>query len=326
MITVISYMKVIPPGNKNPAKPMIIRNFIEGVNRCGDKGLVTSSRNIIEADVAVIQGFVHKSSKNTPHLILRKNIFENQIRKGKRCIIVDSSLFLWKDPAQLKGYLRYGYDGIFPGTAEYCNVHPDPERWKKISQDLDIELKPWKLNQKEGHILLCCQRDGGWSMDGKGVQDWLKEVITQIRMYSKRSILIRFHPGDKNTTTHRHVLAQWMKSDPSTFSDIFISKTKSLQEDFHTAHSLVGHNSSPTCASVIEGIPTFLTDASRAQASTVAHHQLSEIEDHKSFDRQLFVERLAQMHWTLEEVKSGQCWLHMRKWATKSASSTSQPA
>ena len=138
MITVISYMKVIPPGNKNPAKPMIIRNFIEGVNRCGDKGLVTSSRNIIEADVAVIQGFVHKSSKNTPHLILRKNIFENQIRRGKRCIIVDSSLFLWKDPAQLKGYLRYGYDGIFPGTAEYCNVHPDPERWKKISKDLDI--------------------------------------------------------------------------------------------------------------------------------------------------------------------------------------------
>ena len=43
MIKVISYMKVIPPGNKNPQKPMIIRNFIEGVNRCGDKGLVTSS-------------------------------------------------------------------------------------------------------------------------------------------------------------------------------------------------------------------------------------------------------------------------------------------
>ena len=58
----------------------------------------------------------------------------------------------------------------------------------------------------------------------------------------------------------------------------------------------------------------------------MAHHQFNEIEDHKSFDRQLFVERLAQMHWTLDEVKSGQCWLHMRKWATKSASSTSQPA
>ena len=104
MITVISYMKVIPPGNKNPQKPMIIRNFIEGVNRCGDKGLVTSSRQIIEADVAVIQGFVHKDSKNTPHLNLRKGIYENQINRGKRCVIVDSSLFLWKDPTQTRGY------------------------------------------------------------------------------------------------------------------------------------------------------------------------------------------------------------------------------
>ena len=58
-----------------------------------------------------------------------------------------------------------------------------------------------------------------------------------------------------------------------------------------------------------------MTDAHEPQASTVAH-QFEEIEDPSSFERQLFVERLAQMHWTLEEVKTGQCWLHMRKWAT----------
>lgn len=325
MITVIAYMKVIPPGNSNPQKPAIIRNFIEGVNRCGDKGLVTSSRSIIDADVAVIQGFVHKNSKNSAHLNLRKGIYENQIRKGKRCVIVDSSLFLWKDPSQSRNYLRYGYDGIFPNTAEYCNNTPDPTRWKTISQDLGIELKPWRLNQKEGHILICCQRDGGWSMDGRPVQQWLKEVITAIRMRTARSILIRFHPGDKNKTTHKHVLSQWMKSDPTTFKDVFISTTKSLQEDFYTAHSLVGHNSSPTCASVIEGIPTFVTDPVRSQTSTVSHHSFDEIEDHKTFDRQLWIERLAQMHWTLEEVRNGKCWLHMRKWATKPASSTSLP-
>ena len=30
---------------------------------------------------------------------------------------------------------------FFPGTAEYCNVNPDPERWKKISVHPNIELK-----------------------------------------------------------------------------------------------------------------------------------------------------------------------------------------
>ena len=32
---VVSYMKCIPPGNKKAQKPLIIRNFIEGVNRHG---------------------------------------------------------------------------------------------------------------------------------------------------------------------------------------------------------------------------------------------------------------------------------------------------
>lgn len=35
MITVAAYMKGIPPGNKNPEKPAIIKNFIEGVNNSG---------------------------------------------------------------------------------------------------------------------------------------------------------------------------------------------------------------------------------------------------------------------------------------------------
>ena len=29
MISVVGYMKVIPPGNKKPQKPLIIKNFIE---------------------------------------------------------------------------------------------------------------------------------------------------------------------------------------------------------------------------------------------------------------------------------------------------------
>ena len=41
---VVSYMKCIPPGNKKAQKPLIIRNFIEGVNRTGkhfgDQGVI----------------------------------------------------------------------------------------------------------------------------------------------------------------------------------------------------------------------------------------------------------------------------------------------
>ena len=49
--------------------------------------------NPINADVAVVQGFVHPGSKNSKHLNLRKEVFEKQQRDNKRSIIVDSNLF-----------------------------------------------------------------------------------------------------------------------------------------------------------------------------------------------------------------------------------------
>ena len=37
----------------------------------------------------------------------RKAVYDNQIKRGKRCLIVDSNLFLYKDKTNAKGYLRY---------------------------------------------------------------------------------------------------------------------------------------------------------------------------------------------------------------------------
>ena len=172
MIKVVSYMKCIPPGNKKPQKPLIIKNFIEGVNAVGDKGLVLNTWSIVDADVAVIQGFTHQDSQKHRHLILRKAVYDRQQQKGKRTVIVDSSLFLFADPTQSKNYLRYGYDGIFPNTAEYCWDNPDPMRWEEIKKNLKIDLQPWRLGGG-AYVLICCQRDGGWSMRGTKVLDWL---------------------------------------------------------------------------------------------------------------------------------------------------------
>ena len=186
MISVVGYMKVIPPGNKKPQKPLIIKNFIEGVNRCGDKGIISNSWTVIPADVSVLQGFVHQQPQKHRHLMLRKTVFEQQQKRNKRTMIVDSSLFLYADPTQSKNYLRYGYDGIFPNTAEYCYDNPDPLRWEVIKKDLGIDLKPWRLGGGK-YILICCQRDGGWSMGGLKVNVWLQHAIQQIRSFTKNN-------------------------------------------------------------------------------------------------------------------------------------------
>ena len=306
---VASYLMGIPPGNTNPEKPAIIVNFIEGVWRCGDEGTIVTDYTPIDADVAVVQGFVHPGSKSSPHLNLRKSVFEKQQKDGKRSIIVDSNLFLYADPGNTKKYLRYSYDGIFPNTGEYCNSNPDPERWTTISKNLNLTLKPQKKSGK--NILICCQRDGGWSMGGKAVLPWLIKTISAIKKHSDRKIVVRFHPGDKNAVNHKRSLIRYR------LANVTVSENENIMQDFENAYAVINYNSSPAVAAAIEGVPVFVLDPIHSQAAEVAHHNLSDLENIRDFDRELWVQRMAQMHWSLDELKDGTAWKHLRKWAKK---------
>ena len=308
-ISVASYLSGIPSGNTNPDKPKIIVNFIEGVWRYGDVGEIVCDQTPINADVAVLQGYVHPGSKHVPHLNLRKNVIEKQNQDGKRTLIVDSNLFLYADPGNSNKFLRYSYDGIFPNTGEYCNDNPDPARWELISKRLNISLKPWKSGGKD--ILICCQRDGGWSMDSQALIPWLIRTIKQIRNHTDRRIIIRFHPGDKHNLKHRRMLARYR------LPNVIVSHSEHIQQDFKQTYALVNYNSSPAVAAAIEGIPSFVLDPTRSQAADVSHHDLSQLENIKEFDREQWIRKMAQMHWTLDELKDGTAWKHLRKWAIK---------
>jgi len=308
-IKVASYLMGIPPGNTNPEKPAIIVNFIEGVWRCSDEGTIVTDYTPVDADVAVVQGYVHPGSKNSFHLNLRKSVFEKQQQDSKRSIIVDSNLFLYADPGNTKKFLRYSYDGIFPSTGEYCNDNPDPQRWETIRKSLGIDLKPLKRNGK--NILICCQRDGGWSMGGNALMPWLIKTISYIKQYSDRRIVIRFHPGDKNVLEHKKALARYR------LKDVKISNNLNILQDFDSAYAVINYNSSPAVAAAIEGIPTFVLDPKNSQAAEVAHHNLKDLENIREFDRESWILKMAQMHWSLDELKDGTAWQHLRNWAKK---------
>ena len=308
-LKVASYLMGIPPGNTNPEKPKIIVNFIEGVWRAGDQGEIVCDYDPVDCDVAVVQGFVHENSKRAPHLQLRKNVFDKQVREGKRSIIVDSNLFLYADSKNSNQFLRYSYDGVFPNTGEYCNDNPDPSRWELIQRRLGIKLKPWRA--KGTDILICCQRDGGWSMGGSSLMPWLIKTITQIRKVSDRRVVVRFHPGDKGSLNHKRMLARYR------LPNVVVSQSASILQDFSTAHCVINYNSSPAVAAAIEGVPIIVLDPDKSQAAEVAHHKLAEIENLKEFDRELWIQKMAQMHWTLEELKDGTAWRHLRQWAKK---------
>jgi hypothetical protein len=303
-LTAIAYYGGIPPNNRNLEKPQILDYFCQGVNVSGDTAIAHQGLNALPCDVALIQGFVHEQGKSAPHLQLRRNAIELQKKSKRRSLIVDSSLFLYSNKSNPLHYLRYSFDGVFPTTGFYFDKDIDPSRWNQISKDLGISLQPWRTHGN--HILICLQRNGGWSMGGLDVVQWMNSTIIEIRKYSKRPIVVRAHPGDKK-------IGGYLKVNHKLAS---LSVNLDLKDDLCNAWATVVYNSSPSVASIIEGIPSFLTDPcpQHSQSFAVANTDISKIEDPVMIDRQEWVERLSMCHWKFDELKSGAAWQFFKKY------------
>ena len=302
-LTAVAYYAGIPPNNSNVEKPMILDYFCQGVTIAGDHAIAHRGLNALPCDVALIQGFVHQHGKSAPHLQLRQDAVDLQKKNNKRSLIVDSNLFLYVNKSNPLHYLRYSFDGVFPTTGFYFDKDIDPTRWQKISDNLNIRLKSWRPSGN--HILLCLQRNGGWSMQGLDSVEWLNQTIDYIRKYSDRPIFVRTHPGDKKT-----------KINNLAHKNIFLSVKEKLTEDLVNAWATVVYNSSPSVASAIEGIPVFVTDPQprNRQSFEIANTDLSKIESPTLFDRQSWVEKLSMCHWNFAELQSGEAWNFFKRY------------
>lgn len=304
MTTVNVYFAGIPAKNSNMEKVQVLKSFALGVTKNSDAVVKeVADMKYTTSDVAVIQGWVHEHSQSAPHLNFRKTIIDGQRKAGKRVIAIDSNLFLYKDPGNTKTYLRFSFDGIFPTTGEYFDSVVDKGHWQEIKSNIGFDLKPWRTDGN--HILICLQRNGGWSMQGLDVMDWCVKTILEIKKYSNRPIIVRAHPGDKNAKNYLKL----------NVPDVKISTNQNILDDFKTAWATITYNSSPGVASAIEGIPVFVTDPfpENSQSLKVCNTSLKDIENPIMPERQDWIERIAMSHWSFKDLESGKAWSHIKK-------------
>jgi len=300
---VVAYLAAVPSIHKNPHKIEILERFVEGVNATGDQGILHTGTDIVDCDVAMIQGWSHVHGKRSAHLQLREAVYQHQLSQQRRTLIVDSNLFNYRNPVSPVQYHRYSFDGVFPTTGVYFDNTPDPERWHSISQRTGISLQPWR--HSGNHVLICTQRNGGWSMGGLDVVTWLTQTVKTLRRYTQRPIVVRGHPGDKQAATYLSVRgAAWG-----------LSRNTSILDDFRNAHAVITYNSSPGVAAAIEGIPVFVTDPDpqHSQAFAVANTDLAQIEHPAMPDRDAWIQRLAMSHWNFDELSAGAAWQHVKR-------------
>jgi hypothetical protein len=310
MKTVACYHRTVPNA-KSQEKIDILRLFSLGVQAAGDKSIDVNDCNYTSSDVGIIQGWLGHNAGLTSHLKLRNTVIKNQLKNNKYVITADSNLFLYANTSNKPHhYLRYSFNGVFPSTGIYCDTQVDTNRWKQVSKDLNISLKDYRTSGN--HILLCLQRNGGWSMGNTNIQDWTISTINKIRQYTDRPIIIRPHPGDKQS---KAILTPGNPHCRLPFSNnITLSTNQSIIDDLKNCWAAVNYNSSPVVGAAIEGVPIFVADKEKSQCAEIASADLAQIETPVLYERQRWVERLAMFHWNFDELKSGECWSHMRQY------------
>ena len=303
---IISYLKSVPERNSNKTKTDLLINYAEGAKKLGDESQVLAVQNWQPSDVAVIQGWVYDNI-STSHLRLRSEIIKNQLANNRFVCIADANLFGFV-PNKKDLFLRYSFNGVFPSTGIYCDDTVDPNRWNKIKNTINIDIEPIKKGKT---VLLCVQRNGGWSMKGLSNIDWILSTVKKLRMHTDRKIVVRSHPGDKRAK-------EWLKEpqlrELDQLNAVISPIGTPLENDLFKCHAVVNHNSSSIVGPIIKGHHAFITDSKDSHCAEVANTDLSLIENPNLFDRQKWLERISMFHWSLGELSSGECWKHMRQY------------
>ena len=305
-----SYLSSLPKHINGDEKVSALTYFAEGAAKCGDIASCTRSHAYEDCDVAAIIGNAFGANpKKTqlPHYAVRKMVIDTQTRLRRYWLSIDSNVFIYLNPSNPHKYLRYSFNGVFPATGIYCNDRPGEENWANIRRDYNIDLKPWR--NTGNHLLITLQRPMGWSMRGLNLMEWLDNTFTQIRKYSDRPIRLRWHPGDwKNFP---------VGVDLSKFNAVMSPQERHITEDLRSCWAVVCHNSTPSSVAIIEGIPAFITDdPGYCQAGDVANTDFARLENPHMPDRDHWIRKLAQCHWSFNDVRTGRCWSHMREWIT----------
>jgi hypothetical protein len=286
----------------NPAKfsnkVMLMDNFAAGVQVHGDE--VVDFRDNRLPDQPLDAGFVLGYTLEDN---FRKKIID-QLRSQKTpSVFVDSNILHYARPEH--EWHRYSLNSVYPNSGTYFFGNVSTAKWSQFSGWHGAELKPWR--EHGCHILILCQRPKGFNMF-TDQEAWLDKTISKIRKHSNRDIMIRMHPGDGTR------FKQIEKIQKKYGAAVTISEHGNIREALVNCWCTVGINSTPNVVAAIEGVPGYIEDTVHSWATGVAFTDLAQIENPPLPDRTDWAHRIANIHWSNDEVRSGQLWAAIKNY------------
>jgi|TARA_X000000950_G_scaffold30789_1_gene33268 hypothetical protein len=266
-----------------------------------------------QADIYIQNNIIDQKRKKF------KKYYQYIIDSGKPYICVESAVFRrnMKQPPHPKAYHRYSWFSYFRDEGLYNNLNSSGDRWKKIQQDQNIEIKDWRHEGE--YILLIMQRPGDSSLKNLmakhgDYESFITNVLNEIRTYTDRKIRIRLHPLRQEIQHEilKKINAPNIEISTNIQGAGLLEGGNGLYEDFKHARVVVGFNSNALTESVCEGIPTFSLCPS-SMAWECSNHDLKYIETPViDLDRTYWLRNLGYCQWSEEEIERGDPWYHLR--------------
>lgn len=272
---------------------MLMDNFKMGVESHGDQVVDYRENQLPDQELAA--GFVlgYTLEEN-----FRRKIIDMLRAKKIPQVFVDSNILHYARPEH--EWHRYSLNSVYPNSGVYFFKDIDSTKWQRYS---DWHLAPAKAWRHAGnHILIFCQRPKGWNMFGNDQEHWLDKTIDKIRKHSDRPIMVRMHPGDGNR------FKAIDKLQKKYGNSISISEHANIRDALNNCWCTIGYNSTPNVVAAIEGVPGYVEDPAHSWAQDVAFTDLQLIKNPPLPDRQLWLDKIANIHWSNQEVRSGQLW------------------
>jgi len=294
----------------NPAKfsnkVMLMDNFRAGVLSQGDE-VVEYRENSLpdqQLDAGFVLGYTLEDN-------FRNKIITSLKAQKTPPVFVDSNILHYARKEH--EWHRYSLNSVYPGNGQYFFQDIDRTKWATYSQWHGAELQPWRTGTRGQHILILCQRPKGWNMFGNDQDSWLDQTINQIRSIDhKRPIVVRMHPGDGSR------FKQIEKIKKRYGKRVGISDKDNIRDDLVNCWCAVGYNSTPNVVAAIEGVPVYVEDPTHSWAADVAFTDMAQILDPPMPDRSEWIHKIANIHWSNEEVRTGQLWSAIKNYISAS--------
>jgi hypothetical protein len=287
--------------NKSPREQEIIKAFHQGIKshlKKGDETLLVNSvptceKYVPRCQVALMYGWFNPLKGAGSKKAIRHRVVD----LCKKVIVIDST-FIGSD-----NYVSIGINGI-KNNADFCIKQPMPDdRWELISQKENLQLKPWQPHTENGHILILGQNRFGVSSYDIDVWKWHIEIATELLKITNREIRFRIHPRGR--------FAQALENFPKDKRITISQDNKPLKEDLKNCHCAITYTSNAACEALLEGV-SVISIGKGSPVYDITDHDLSCIETVISYNREQWLYDLCYKQWSIEEIRKGLPWLHLR--------------